>query len=332
MKVLIVTPHRDLVGGVEVVSQQLELLLKKNNYHVEYLTTDDFYPGPFEKVLIKLIGKQYITMKRFRELKEKPDIVIANGEYALGINHKKLINYYHGSYWALKTKLKTHLTLRSRLMLTWRAFIQEIGLGSRNIVAVSSFLENILINRGARNVKVIQNSIDTNLFSPDSSDKNNELVFVGRFDYWGKGFDILERVCKKGHRLLVVTDSKNFKAPNSSLMYKPDRVLIPGILRQSKILIFPSRFEAFGQVPAEAMACGVPILMRETGLGMELKNSIKEFIVDDFNNMDEVETKIQFILDNYEFFSSRARQYALENFSTDVFERKWLEMLESNIC
>lgn len=329
MKILIVTPHRDLVGGVEVVTEQLSQLLRKNNHQVEYLTAEDYFPTLIEKLLIKLIGKQYITMKRFRSLKEQPDIVIANGEYAFGINHDRLINYFHGSYWGLKKGLHKHLSLVSRLKLTWRGFVQEVGISSRQVVAVSTFLEDILTKRGARKIAVIQNSVDLNFFSPEISEKNTELVFVGRYDYWGKGFDVLENVCKKGHQLLVITDTKNFKAPHLTLMYKPDRKLIPGFFHQSKILIFPSRFESFGQVPAEALACGIPVLMGLTGLGWELKKSIKEFIVEDFENMQEIESKIKLILENYEHFSTRARQYAVDNFSDAVFETKWLEMIGS---
>lgn len=325
MNILIITPFKENVGGVEVVTSDLVKALSKE-HNVEYLTTEGHVAGKLEKIFIKVIGLPYITSKKYKNLKEKPDIVIANGEFAFGINHPKLINYFHGSYHALSHELRHSIGIKSRLALKWRTWIQELGISKRNVIAVSSFLSNVLAKRGAKKITVINNPIDLTMFKPTEVKKEHDLLFVGRYDYWGKGFDVLEKYSKFS-KILVVSDNEKFDMKNVTYVHKAERAQISIIMNKSKILFYPSRFESFGQVPAEALASGLPILMRPTGIGVEIQKTIPEFIVDDFNNEELVNFKIKQFLSNYEHYSEKARTFAEENFSKETFENQWLKLV-----
>jgi glycosyltransferase involved in cell wall biosynthesis len=327
MKILIVTPFKENVGGVEVITADLASALSKE-HEVEYLTTDGFNANYLEKILIKVLGLPYITSSRYKKLSSKPDLVIANGEFAFGIRHPKLINYFHGSYHAFSNELKSSISIRSRIALKWRSIIQEKGISERKIIAVSSYLSNVLKERGAKDIKIICNPLDLTMFKPSMVRKEYEFLFIGRYDYWGKGFDVLEKNPQIKNKILVISDNKNHSLSDVTYIHRPDRKAIPELMNKSKILFFPSRFESFGQVPAEALASGLPILMRETGLGVELKKHIPEFIVEDFDNNELVQNKINTLLNNYESYSQKARNFAENNFSKELYEKQWLKLVK----
>jgi glycosyltransferase involved in cell wall biosynthesis len=93
--------------------------------------------------------------------------------------------------------------------------------------------------------------------------------------------------------------------------------------------MFPSRFESFGMVMAEAMSCGIPILVHPVGIGYELKNIIPEFVIDDFSNENDLNAKIEALNNNYSHYSQLAKKYATEKFQIDTFYQKWMKVLSA---
>lgn len=332
MKILIITPHRQAVGGVEIVTEQLRQVLEKSGHDVSFLTTEAFVPSWADKIFIKILGPQFITYKAYKKMNRPPDLVIANGEFSFGIDHARLINYYHGSYSALLDSIKDTCGLVVKVRLWWRSIVQEWGIEKRNIIAVSDFLEALLRSKGAVHTRVIGNPIDMDIFTPRPMDKKFDLCFVGRHDHWGKGFDVLEKICQRGHNVLVVSDKVSTEINGMSLVQATERAQVAQILNQSKIFIFPSRFESFGQSVAEALACGVPVLMRPTGLGIKLQQHIPEFVLNNFDDIDLVENRLDWINSHYEELSRRARTYAESNFSLEVFEKQWVALVQEMSC
>lgn len=326
MRILIVTPFRQNIGGVEIVTQDLVRALQ-TKHQVDYLTTDDFSGSVTDKAAIKIFGLPFITSQKYKKLKIKYDVVIANGEFSWGINHPRLISYFHGSYYALKENVKKGISLKAQMALSWRGFLQHLRSRNKRIVSVSDFLAAILERHGARQIKVISNPVDTNLFTPQKKEKKYDFIFVARYDYYAKGFDRLAKLLKTNQSVLIVSDSTEYKPLVGTYLHKPARERLPELYNQSRILFFPSRFESFGQVPAEAMSCGLPVLMDKTGLAIELVREIPEFIVD-FENMDDVTERAKLINSRYDEFSEKARAYALKHFSHSVFQESWLRYIE----
>jgi glycosyltransferase involved in cell wall biosynthesis len=136
---------------------------------------------------------------------------------------------------------------------------------------------------------VIPNPVHDLFFSPAATESNSDdpvILFVGRLE-WLKGPELLVKALPyivSGHpnaRLHLVgrdTDTgpggTSMLAYLSSLVPEPlrDRVAFLGCLspeqlvrayHQAAVCVFPSRWEGFGLVCAEAMACGRPVVVSD---------------------------------------------------------------------
>jgi len=325
MKIALITPYKNFPGGVESVNKILIEVFKEANHQVCLVTTDDYKISFLDKIFIKFIGLPYITMKKFKKIQDSFDVVIANGEFGFGVNHPKTINLFHGSYKGLRDYLKKQYNFKQYLGLTKNAYIQKIGAKNKYVVTVSGFVKSILEKDGIKVNEVISNCIDTDKFKPMNIEKNDKYIFVGSYNYYAKGFDILEELAKKGLKIDCVTNKK----PNQKLGYLGSikNEDMPKIYNQYKMLIFPSRFEGMPMVPLEAMACGLPIVMSNVGLGPELKKKIPEFVVDGWEENLFIK-KINLIENNYEYYSKKAREYILKYHSFNIYKEKWLNLLE----
>lgn len=159
--------------------------------------------------------------------------------------------------------------------------------------------------RIARNdLVVIPNAVDSSFYDPGWKLPLEPLVvFAGRLE-WRKGPDRLARAipailasCPNARFRFVGADTPT--APGRTSMLKFLRTLIPasdltrvefpGQIPQSSmpalysgasVCVFPSRWEGFGLVVAEAMACGAPVIVSDAPAFQELvSNGVSGVVV-----------------------------------------------------
>ncbi|MRS01738.1 glycosyltransferase [bacterium] len=327
MNIALVTPYAEYPGGVETVNRLLSQIFVDAGHTVQLITADNG-EGELHLISSKLIGLPAITAKRFNRRANEFDVVIANGEFSWGLHHPRIINLFHGCYKGYRDYLRPVLNTLQYINCTRLAWLQKMAAREKTLVCVSEFIKGILENDGCRVSAVISNCVDTVHFSPpEVPTRNGKYLFVGSYNRYGKGFDILEGLANRGLDIDCITNAN----PGNLLNWLPGREnsQMVDIYRSYSTLIFPSRFEGMPMVPLEAMACGMPILTSNVGLGPELKKHIPEFVIegDGSDKIEKYSEKLSHILKHYDVYSRKARDYVLKFHSYEEYKKKWLALL-----
>ena len=153
--------------------------------------------------------------------------------------------------------------------------------------------------------------IDLNIFKPLNTQKDYDLIFVGRMEE-NKGLNLFLEAVRKIHAKALIVGSGSL-AKNTKLRVKDlgleDRVTIHGwakdslevaeLLNKSKILVMPSYNEGGPRVVLEAMACGLPVLATPVGIVPDIIKNEESGVIINWNSSDIAE-KAKHLLENQE--------------------------------
>ncbi len=108
---------------------------------------------------------------------------------------------------------------------------------------------------------------------------------------------------------------------------------VEGALSRSDLFVLPSRYEGFGNVVAEALACGVPVVTMDcpSGPGEIVRDGVDGFIVpaDDTARLEQVLDQVMGDAELRDQFSARGPE-VLDRFSEQKFLAQWDAVLEGN--
>lgn len=182
-----------------------------------------------------------------------------------------------------------HTRLGKALSWRWHSFVNEQAKAARaltHFIAVSDAARRSYAERTGMDpsgVRVAYNGIDHVSFTPDRSVKREPglIVASASADVPIKGLDVLIAALarlKDSHpaaRLTVIGQLR--EGPTKRMLERTglsDRVNfvsgltreeIAGLHRRASVFVSASRFEGFGFPPAEAMACGAPVIVSDGG-------------------------------------------------------------------
>lgn len=230
--------------------------------------------------------------------------------------------------------------------------LQEAFRGAAAIVSVSPALHEKIIEiypKAAEKLDVIFNMVDTHFFTPaqENTIKNrpfrlfslaylepvkgiNTLLealkicndrFPAEFELTiggdGSERNYLEKFCQD-HR---ITNLVRFAG-------KLNRDQVRQAMQTADAFVLPSRFEAFGVVYIEAMACGLPVIATRAG-GPESFVKPGTGILINPNSPEELANAIYQVRSNYNSYSPAfIRDYAEKNFSRNGIAEKYIALYQ----
>jgi len=222
---------------------------------------------------------------------------------------------------------------------------EEKGIrAAKKVVAGSSYTATITKRVfDTDKVVVINNGIDISRFSPGIANKFDErkcnLLFVGNASR-RKGFDFLMQVMEElgSAYQLYYTDSPGIIGPsvttNSKCIGKLSEDQLLNAYRSCDVFVFPSRYEGFGLVVAEAMACGKPVIAARTSSLPELIENGVDGILCSPDNIQEFVNAIRQLQSNKELANKvalKAREKIVSKFTLDQMVDNYIELYRSII-
>jgi len=201
---------------------------------------------------------------------------------------------------------------------------------------VTSFVNKSIL-KDAAIIRPIYNWIDTDLFSPQSSNRRmelncvNEKVVLSVAQFWcrQKGiFDILKLAGEMpSYKFILVGGiDDTIKLPKNvvSIGITQNTHELAEYYSMADVFFNPSSRETFGKVTAEALACGTPVVAYNTTATTELVPPICGELIEigDINGAKRAIEKVVSALD----LRTSCRQFAVETFSKDNLIRQYVEL------
>lgn len=272
-------------GGIEIyISRLVELLEGRGVY------ADIYHSGMVEAgrdFHNEYLGRLYHTGKKVFESGGGYDLVIANSFYGLGYfpPRVKTFNIFHATHKGFAERIKDIVPLSQYLewKILWGEFCETVsGFGRTKIAVSESVRDELEEHYGFSDAVVVPHGVDTSVFSKrDKALSRRKLglpedsfvgLYVGRWDIL-KGCDILEQIMAGAHDVqwIVVlgTGSNRDNVPRANRVHCIEQVEhknMSEIYSAADFVLFPSRYEGFGYVIIEAMACEIPVITTEVGV------------------------------------------------------------------
>ncbi len=150
---------------------------------------------------------------------------------------------------------------------------------------------------------------------PEVKKRDNQIAYVGR-DSYEKGIDILRSIESKVKGKVVYCTNLDW----SDAMIK---------LKESSLLVVPSRMESIPQVIKEAFYLKVPVIATNVGGNPELVQDNQTGILVPPNEPQTLTLRINEILENKEYskkLAESAYNFINQNFSWDVLLSKYIRL------
>ena len=223
---------------------------------------------------------------------------------------------------------------------------------SDGVTAVSRFLkEKTLTNYHIeKDIKVIHNFIDTNVYKPQDCDGFREkmapngekiLVHTSNFRVVKRVTDtirILEKVKKElPVKLLLVGDGPDRSECErlarelnlqKEVIFLGKQDALAQILSSSDIFLMPSQSESFGLSALEAMACGLPVVSSSVGGLPELIIHNETGYIAEIGDIERMSRYTIELLTNqkkYSVFSKNSRNRAVNNFEKKLIVPQYVD-------
>lgn len=201
------------------------------------------------------------------------------------------------------------------------------ALSADHILAISLFGRERIIATYDRYPKISYLGVDEKIFVPKKVKKKRQILFVAE-KHPIYGYDLAQSAMK------LVTKEKNatfkmlaWRKENDERMSDPE---VAEIYSESLVTLSLSKYDTFGLVPLESMACGTPVVALNVAGYRETMLSEKTGFLVDFDSR-QIADKINLFLDNpglAEEMGKEGRKWIEEKWTWSIQMKKLARILE----
>ncbi len=271
----------EVAGGVERYARYLTSVfkdLKVVDYHSHKEELGDTnFALLREPIRAKKLG-EYVS-------KNYPDVetVFTNGMFCPNLSSKNQVNICHGSYPAFASAaVPLWNPDHYRLKYVYGHFEKKAAQNAAAVISNSKGTEENVRKFFGLGSKIIYPPVDTKNFRPIEFEKARSelgwrgvnILFVGRPER-AKGFDLVENIARKypEHNFrCILSRPYSSSIPNLKPINAISHEKLSLFYSAADLVLFPSRFEGFGLVTIEALACNKKVLALNTGVAREISH------------------------------------------------------------
>ena len=214
-------------------------------------------------------------------------------------------------------------------------------------IAVSKQFRDLLQNKFTLNFNYVANIVNIDFFNIKKSNKKDTYSFINiAFLDKKKNQDMLIRAFanaftnKPKIKLTIVGDGPEYSNLNNlikeldmenqiSLYGRANREEVKIILQKSDAFVLSSKYETFGVVIIEAMACGLPVVATKCGGPESIINSEKVGLLSEIDENKLSEKLLEMYNNRLIFDSNYIRKYVENNFSEQVIAKQLLSIYQT---
>lgn len=358
---MVTTQYMPVISGVSYYIKQLSEALVKKGHEIIVYTIGAGNLKPAERIRGVLVKRFPPSARLFRGYEYCPGMI-----EAIVKDNPDIINSHHYGYYPAYAGLKAAQALRIPHIFTpvltppvftlgrkvlfgiYQRFQGKHLMNSDVILALSKYEVDHLVRLGAdkRKIQVIYNPVNTALFRPKSRKGwkgKNLVLYVGPLGE-----------AKGAHVVLEIAKGVFQKLGNTVFVFIGDGILEGSLFRESKnypgsfifkkrvserelslwyscanVMLWPTKYEAFGRAAAEASASGTPVVATRVGALPEVILDGKTGLLVDYGSWKEMEEKLIFLLNKKNLAKKLGRNgfvHVRRSFTEDAFVKRHLDL------